>query len=185
MVVDVSVGKDAYRLPKNLPGKDEIKQMVEVCNNSGDRAILTTLFDGGFRIGEFLNIKVGDLGRKARGISLTVHGKTGSRHVLMPMAEPYINRWLEDHPNPQNDSYIWVNIGNYNLEYRALSKILKSTRDRAGVSCDINPHSFRKASASFYAQHLNEIQMCDRYGWVYGSDMPRIYIRSSGRRQTT
>ncbi|MFO7968047.1 MAG: tyrosine-type recombinase/integrase [Archaeoglobaceae archaeon] len=183
--IHVSVGKDANKLPKNLPGKDKVKKMVDNCNNSRNRAIFMTLFDGGFRVGEFLNIKVGDLERKTRGISLIVHGKTGSRHVLMPMAEPYINRWLEDHPNPQNNSYLWVNIGNYNrkkpLEYRALSKILKSARDKAGLSCEINPHAFRKASASFYAQHLNEIQMCDRYGWVYGSDMPRIYIRSSGK----
>ncbi|KXA95602.1 hypothetical protein AKJ36_00225 [candidate division MSBL1 archaeon SCGC-AAA259I07] len=184
--IDTSVGKDANKLPKNLPERREVEKMVEVCKNSRDKAILMALYDGGFRVGEFLNMKVGHLKQMQRGISVTVHGKTGSRQVLMPMAEPHLNRWLDDHPHPDDESYLWVNVSNHNygepLAYQSLRKRLKILKERADLSCKVNPHAFRKASATFYAQHLNEVQMCDRYGWVYGSEMPRIYIKKSGKR---
>lgn len=184
--IDTSVGKDANKLPTNLPTKEDIKEMIEVCRNSRDKAILMTLFDGGFRVGEFLNIQVGDLEEKPRGISVIVHGKTGSRQVLLPLAEPYLSKWLDDHPDADDDAYLWVNVGNRNfgepMKYDALRRKLKRLKDRAELSCKVNPHAFRKASATFYAHHLNEVQMCDRYGWVYGSDMPGIYIKQSGER---
>lgn len=184
--VDTSVGKDAHRLPNNLPEREEVEKMVNQCKNSRDKAILMTLFDGGFRVGEFLNMEVGHLNQMDRGVSVSVHGKTGSRQVLMPMAEPHLNKWLDDHPCPENGSYLWVNVGNHRygapLSYQSLRKRLKVLRKRADLDCKVNPHAFRKASATFYAQHLNEVQLCDRYGWVYGSDTPRIYIKKSGKR---
>ncbi|OKY78506.1 MAG: XerD/XerC family integrase [Candidatus Methanohalarchaeum thermophilum] len=157
--------------------------MVKKCKNSRDKAILIALYDGGFRVGEFLNIKIGHLEHMDKAISVVVHGKTGSRNVLMPIAEPYLNRWLENHPDPRNENYLWVNISNRNygdpLSYQSLRKMLKKMKDEANLGCKVNPHALRKASATYYAQHLNKVQLCDRYGWVYGSDMPRVYIKKS------
>ena len=59
--------------------------------------------------------------------------------------------------------------------------MLKKLRQRAGVTKRVNPHIFRHARATLFAQHLTDAQLKQHFGWRANSRMASVYIHLSGR----
>jgi len=78
--------------------EDEAMAMVRSANKARDKAFIAVLYEGGFRIGEALTARVGDLEFDENGAKLKVHGKTGGRTVRLITSVPLLARWLEEHP---------------------------------------------------------------------------------------
>jgi hypothetical protein len=62
-------------------------------------------------------------------------GKTGSRRVIVVVATPYLQTWIQNHPLKNDpDAPLWVNLGTVNrfkaMSYPALVKILKVAASR-------------------------------------------------------
>ncbi|MDD5417931.1 MAG: tyrosine-type recombinase/integrase, partial [Candidatus Nanoarchaeia archaeon] len=174
-------------LPSNLLTKEDIVKMVDGAKYFRDKAIIMTLYESGFRIGELLNTKMGDLEFTKYGVKVNVIGKTGARRVLLISSMPYISNWIANHPDKSNpDAYIWTAL-RYNkklgteLNYPAVAKMIKETAKKCCVTKRVNPHSFRHARATELANKLTEAQMNMYFGWVQGSDMPATYVHLSGR----
>jgi len=72
--------------------------MVRSADKPRDKAFIAVLYEGGFRIGEILSAKVGDVEFDENGARLKVHGKTGSRTVRLITSVPLLARLLEEHP---------------------------------------------------------------------------------------
>lgn len=175
-----------FKLPDEILTEAEIERMIEFCETQRDRAIVSVLYESGLRAGEFLNIRLKHITFDDKGAVLTVHGKTGWRRVRIVSSVPHLLRYLDVHPNKDDpESPLWVNVGyprkGQPLEYRTLVKQLKTIAKRAGIKKRIYPHLFRHSRATHLANFLTEAQMCEFFGWVQGSDMPRIYIHLSGR----
>lgn len=129
----------------------EMKAIIDNCNNSRDRAIFSTLYDSGCRIGELLLMKIRSVQFDNYGAVLDVpfEGKTGTRPVrIVGDSIAYLRAWLDSHPN-RNDlnAPLFCNISEnirgramtYDDVHKELSKILK----RAGIQRRIYPHLFR------------------------------------------
>jgi len=67
------------------------------------------------------------------------------------------------------------------MEYKMLSKVIKMVAKNADVDKRVCPHILRHSRATVLANYLTEAQMNQFFGWVQGSDMPRIYAHLSGR----
>lgn len=174
------------KLPDDLLSESDIKRMVDVCSNPRDKAMIITLYEGGFRVGEFLNIRLKDLVFCDHGVKIQVHGKTGSRRVLLIDSLPYLSTWINSHPNQKDrDSYLWVSIQSHrskdNICYRTFNKLLVDIAKAAGVDKKVNPHNYRHSRASHLAMILTEAAMCKYFGWAIGSDMPAVYVHLSGK----
>ena len=73
---------------------EEINPMIDSCNNAIDRAIFSTLFNSGCRIGKLLLIKIRGvkLGNYRAVIEVLFEGKTGTRPVrIIGDSVPYIS----------------------------------------------------------------------------------------------
>lgn len=95
---------DAYttgKLPQNLLTPDDIDAQIAAANNYRDKALISVLWETGARIGELIDLKVGDIEDRDTGKQLHVDGKTGARRLPLRDSEPYLNRWLHDHPHPE------------------------------------------------------------------------------------
>ena len=166
--------------------EEEILKMIEVVEHPRDKAIIAVGYEAGLRIGELASLKIKDVKWNANGAKIKVHGKTGERLVPIIMAAPYLRRWLEQHPERDNpDAYVIVGIGTRTfgkpLEYQMYRKIIKDAALKAGIKKRVNPHILRHSRATVLANHLTEAQMNVFFGWVQGSDVPRIYVHLSGR----
>ena len=69
----------------------EISQMMEFCKSSRERAFLSTLYEGGFRIGEIGQMVWNDLKFDSTGVVVNVNFKTGKdRYIRLVMAREHL-----------------------------------------------------------------------------------------------
>ncbi|MEL6498370.1 MAG: hypothetical protein AAFZ67_08525 [Planctomycetota bacterium] len=166
---------------------NDARRMARAIGSPQGAALVMTLFDGGFRPTELFNVRLKDVEvtRDPDGEPLVWirvrHSKTKPRKVSLAIASDEAMFWLERHP-----SGVEIRAGsevvfhdpdalfiqwNYRYALRKLRDVgRQELRER------VYPYRFRHASASFYATHLTEYQMCARYGWVMGSTAVRRYI---------
>ncbi|MFW6083135.1 MAG: tyrosine-type recombinase/integrase [Thermoplasmatota archaeon] len=174
------------KLPEEMLTEDDIEELIDHALNPRDKALISILWETGARIGELIDLTVGSIEDRQHGLKIVVDGKTGSRRIPLIESVPYINKWLEEHPDRDNkEAPLWVNIGEVNLgekmNYPAIRKLLKKARDRSDIDKPVNPHNFRHSRATYLANRFTEAQLCEWFGWVQGSDVPSKYVHLSGR----
>jgi len=172
------------KLPKDLLTRDDVDALKDACRNARDRAFVALLYETGARIGEVIDLTVGDIEDHTHGRKVVVDGKTGQRRLPLVESTPALNRWLNDHPDPSEDAPLWCQLrdGSQQLSYNYLyQKVLQRAKDRAGIEKPVNPHHFRHSRATHLANQFKEAQLCEWFGWVQGSSVPGKYVHLSGR----
>jgi len=174
------------KFPDELLTEEEIKKMIDSCKNPRDRAIIAVLWESGCRVGELGNMRIKDVDFTEDGVWVKLFGKTGERRILLPFSTLYLSDWLNSHPDPSPNNWVWVTLGKENygsqLDYDAIRMLLKKIAKRAGIKKRVNPHIFRHTRATELAKAgWSEVEMCLYMGWEIGSKMPRIYIHMVGR----
>ncbi|ELZ20851.1 integrase [Halosimplex carlsbadense 2-9-1] len=175
-------------LPQSLLTAVDVQAMLDSCTNNRDRALIAVLWETGARIGELIDLTIGDIELSQHGGHVIVSGKTGSRRLLLVESRPSIETWLAEHPNLRSDAYLWCKVDTVQgdvseqISYQYIRlKILECAREKAAIDKPVNPHHFRHSRATVLANHLTEAQMCEWFGWVRGSSVPGRYVHLSGR----
>jgi len=173
-------------LPKDLLTKQDVQNQIDAAKNPRDKAFIAMLYETGARIGELIDLTVGDIEDRKHGKKVVIEGKTGARRLPLVESVPHINAWLSKHPNPEKDNPLWCKIQqgdpDERLGYRYIrTRILEKNMDRADIDKPSNPHHYRHSRASHLATELKEAQLCEWFGWVQGSDVPARYVHLSGR----
>lgn len=174
------------RVSKKTPDKlseAEIIKLFKTCKTNEERYLIAVLFDGGCRAEEFYNIRKEDIeipeGKEAY-VKLTLkeeYSKTKGR-VISLYWEHSLDA-VRDYLNDRIKEGIKSNEQMFKKDYDNVRQFL----NRLGKNVLNKPthfHLFRKSSATYYASKLNRQQLCYRYGWVFSSTMPDIYISRAG-----
>lgn len=98
------------KLPKDLLTKADIQAQIDAAKNPRDKALIAMLYETGARIGELIDLTVGDIEDRQHGKKLVIDGKTGARRLPLVESVPHINAWLSKHPNPEKDAPLWCKI---------------------------------------------------------------------------
>jgi integrase/recombinase XerD len=179
----VSNKEKTRKLPEDLLTESEIELMIGNAINPRDKALISLLADSGLRIGEALNLRIKDINFDDYGAYLIVpDGKTGARRVRLISSIHYLKNWIENHPNPKRDNWLFVTLdkNKSRLLYNAARKgILEATRS-ARIKKRIHPHLFRHSAATRSASFMTEQEMKVHYGWTGNSEMASIYVHMSG-----
>lgn len=184
--IELSNSNGNGTLPKDLLTKEDIERQVNAAKNPRDKALISMLYETGARIGELIDLTVGDIEDRKHGKKVVIDGKTGARRLPLVESVPHLNNWLASHPNPTKDAPLWCKIQqggpDDKLGYRYIrAKILRKNMERADIDKPSNPHHYRHSRASYLANELKEAQLCEWFGWVQGSDVPARYVHLSGR----
>ncbi len=177
--------KNKRKIPEDLITKQELEKMIRVANHSRDRALVSLLYESGFRIAETLNLRIKDIKFDEIGAKIIGNGKTGMRKIRLISSVPYLTAWIEHHPfRDEPDAPIWLKIGATHKDeiicYNSARKIIKTLAEKANIKKRIYPHLFRHSRATELAIHLTDAQMDQYFGWTQGSNMPSTYVHLSG-----
>lgn len=165
-----------------LTWDEDVKPMLQVCENARDRAMIALAFDAGLRGGEFKDLERRDLQDHDHGMKVTVEGKRGRRSVLLVPSVEYVTEWLGEHPGSDPGDALWSKLGTpERVSDRLIYKQFKAVAGRAGVEKPVTLTNFRKSSAAYLARrNVNQAHIEDHHGWVRGSDAAARYIQVFG-----
>ena len=163
----------------------DAQNLVEVCGNQRDRAIVSFLIDGGVCMGELLRIKYSDVKFEKQGVIVFVpRGKTVPRMVFCYWCAQELLHWYHQHPLKTPDSFFFCSNRPPHGQFSktGLASQLKRIAQKAGITQNIHPHLFRHSSATIYAavEGMTDQKLKYRFGWTPGSSMADVYVKLSG-----
>lgn len=165
--------------PNELLRPHEVDRIISRCTLPLHKTVCRFLFETGVRAGELLSLKISDVNLEEGYV--TVNGtKTRYSKRIVPISEsiPLLSQWLDVHPNCNPDNSLWITNLGTRLSYGSLCYILSEGAKRAGIiNKKVNPHAWRKASATENSKYLKYPELCAYHGWKIGSDIPMLYIR--------
>ncbi|MCX6690999.1 MAG: site-specific integrase [Methanoregula sp.] len=183
------------KTPEMLLSEEEVKAMIEACMNSRDRAIISTLYEGGLRIGEIASLRWKDVTFTDWNATITTSFKTGkTRNIPLVMAKSYLAVWRNDYPLPVTaDSFVFLTNQKAPLAYGGVAKQLRVVAGRAGITKHITPHIFRHSRATHMIRqgygesivkkllwgNLNS-EMFSVYLHLVDSDVERVIAEKAG-----
>ena len=140
------------RYERKLPvilSKEEVRALLEAPRNLGHRAILATLYGAGLRVSEVTNLRVADLDRQRKIISVRGGKGRKDRQVMLsePLREVLVAYWRWARPTD------WLFPGEKPgrpLTREAVFDACRKAARRAGIAKPVHPHSLRHA----FATHL-------------------------------
>lgn len=152
--------KIGFRLPEVLTVEeiDRIISTVDMEKKEGqrNRAILETLYSCGLRVSELCNLKISDLYFEEGFIK--VEGKGGKQRLvpISPRAIKEIKYWFADRNlgkiKKGYEDYVFLARWGNNISRIMVFHMIKELAEKAGITKNISPHTFRHS----FATHLLE-----------------------------
>jgi len=152
--------------------KEEMEKLIDAADSLRDKAFITVMTEGGYRIGEILTAKIKNIELSDYGCKIIVEGKTGWRNPLLIKSATLLKEFIK---NKNKEQLI------FDFSYNQALGLMKRLGKRAGVAKCINQQIIRSSAATRDASWLTDSQLCLKYGWRQGSKTSRIYVRMSGR----
>lgn len=143
----VKMPKKDRRLPEVLI-KDEVKKLIDSTDNNKSRLIVSMLYSSGLRVSELVNLKVEDLNLQD-GTGWVRKGKGGKDRLII-ISSNLANELKAYLENKKDNIYIFSK--EKALTTRNIQKIIKRTKERAGINKKVTPHTLRHS----FATHLLE-----------------------------
>ncbi len=162
---------DTPKINKYLPSVLSVEEVVRIIESvdlslpEGDRnrAILEVLYSCGLRVSELVDLKISNLFLKDGFIR--VMGK-GSKQRLVPIGEPAIqaiNSYLlsshRKYVGNSNEDILFLNRRGGKLSREMVFIIIRSQAEKAGISKEISPHTFRHSFASHLVENGADLRV--------------------------
>ena len=165
---------------EELVTETDLKNLVSVCNNLRDKALLHVQYEAGTRPGELLSLMIKHVKQDKYGIVIAVDGKTGARPIRLIESVPTLSKWITSHPFKDDpESPLWINFSKNNygkrLTHASATKVLYEACKKAQISKKINLKLFRHSEATRTAIFMPEATLRKRHGWSATSKMPAKY----------
>ena len=103
--ISIAIPSNHKKLPEELLTEDEVKRIIEKCDNLRDKTLISCLYESGCRVGEIGTMKIKHVSFEQYGARLTVNGKTGMRKILIVNSTPYLQEWINRHPYNDKENF--------------------------------------------------------------------------------
>lgn len=146
---DLERPKKVTRLPQVL-SLDEVKKILAAIENQKHRVMLTTLYSGGLRIGELLNLKIGDI--DSQGMRIWIREGKGVKDRLTVLSPKLLEQLREYYRVYRPKDYLFEGPNREAYSASSVRKILHRAVKKAGIQKNIKVHTLRHS----FATHLLE-----------------------------
>lgn len=145
------------RYDKHLPSyltKDEVKRLLESITNLKHKAILTTIYSGGLRVSEVVNLRIADIMSKEMKIRIRNGKRNKERYTLLSQKNLDILReyWIKfGYKNYQPEDYLFISRQTKKpLKVRGIQLVMDKATKKADITRTATVHTLRHS----FATHL-------------------------------
>lgn len=149
----IKVPKKDKALPEVL-SKDEVKKLIDSTDNLKSRLIISLLYSSGLRVSELVNLKVDDLNLDEH-TGWVRRGK-GSKDRLFSLSSS-LGQELREYLAGKNHKFVFAK--EKALTTRNIQKIIKGTKERAGINKKVTPHTLRHSFATHLLEQGTDIRL--------------------------
>jgi len=191
-----SVLSRATKGPESVITPDEINRLIEAHHGLGRKAFIETLVVTGARKEEIRMLNLSDVKidgnlvwinvRKPKGISnpniqprnIPIAPATNNPVARYP---EHLVAWVQSRKHEDQDRPLFVSnsydkrYNGHRISEQGVYDVIADIKQKAGVKRKLTPHIFRHTTATYDGATLNESMLCQKFGWVIGSDMARRY----------
>lgn len=134
-------------LAQRILEETDVLRMIALENMPRNKALVMTLYGGGFRVAELCSLKWSDLQSRDRAGQITVFGKGAkTRTVLMPLS--VWNALLPLRKDAGEDAPVFRSRKGGHLDESQVWRIVRKAAKRAGIEKKVSCHWLRHAHAS-------------------------------------
>jgi len=166
--------------PDEILTTEEVLTLIAACTHSRDRAIISTLYESGCRVGELARLSWRDLIFDKYGVRcyITDTKTSKKRYARLTIAQQYLANWKNDTRDCSPDARVFVNlITKKPIEYFTIVRLIERTVDRAGITKRVTPHLFRKSRIThMVAQNYQESVIKKSMWGNLSTDMFSTYV---------
>ena len=163
---------------------DEFHRIVSKAKNVRDRALLWVMFEGAFRPGEILHMRIGGVQFADRYVMVSTKGKTGQKDIALVLSFRPLLDWYNAHPaNDSPSAPLWYSPQGeaHCLTYASIRKILADAAYNAGIKKRVWAYLLRHTQLTELSKKLPD-QLLRVYGnWKPGTRMTARYTHLSAR----
>jgi integrase/recombinase XerD len=140
------------QLAERILDESDVLRMIALERMPRNRAILLTLYAGGFRVSEVCSLTWSDLQRRDSAGQITVFGKGGkTRTVLIP--ESVWNALVSLRGEANDNAPVFRSRKGGHLDESQVWRVVRKASERAGIDKDVSCHWLRHAHASHALDH--------------------------------
>jgi integrase/ribosomal protein L40E len=179
-------GEKQNQLRDKLVTTEEFQRLVNATDHPRVRALLAVALDSGVRPTELCGTRIRDFEFADLYGVLRVSGKTGERTICLIKCLPYLQAWLQVHPdkyNPNAPLFAVVYKGKITFPNRStITVMVRTLCKRAGIDRRLYPYMFRHTRCTDLASRgIGEFNLKSFAGWTTESKMASRYVHLSGR----
>jgi integrase/recombinase XerD len=163
---------------------EEVEMMINACKRDMDRALLVTLYEGAFRIGELGAMTWRQVHFDKDGVVVNLKFKTDKeRYVRLFMATEHLSRWRASYPGtPEGDALVFVGKDGQPLNHGAVLVQMRRIAARAGLTKHITPHLWRHSRITHLVKEGMNESVIKMIGWgSVDTRMFKTYLHLAGK----
>lgn len=133
------------RKPIDYFTRTEMEKLREACRDERERALVETLRSTGARVGELLGINRFQINWDNGDVY--IKGEKGGKYRLLYLDEEcryYLKKYLEQREDNRPELFLSSKAPHNPLRKESVELILRKIGQRAGLTCRVYPHKFRK-----------------------------------------
>ncbi len=155
----LSVTRKSFKLPVVL-SKNEIANLLKVTDNLKHRALLSTVYALGLRIGELINLRIKDLDGDRN--TITVYNAKGKkdRQLMFPSSLKKLLREYYKMYRPKE--YLFNRYGGSQYSSSSALKILKRSAKKAKISKRVTLHTLRHSFATHLLEEGTDVRIIQK-----------------------
>ncbi len=148
--------------------REQVSKLIDLAEDTRDRAIIAMFTESGLRLSELANIKPQDIDWETGTIKIMGKGRKEALAPLGTTTQKYLRSWLSEY---QLDG---VNI--WGLNKWGIISMLRRLRSYTGLPC--NPHTFRRTFACLLREAGLDVMTIKDLGRWESLEMVQRYTRS-------
>lgn len=141
--------KKVQQLPQVL-SLEEVKRILDGTTNLKHRTMLTTLYSAGLRMGELLNLKIGDI--DSAGMRIWIREGKGVKDRLSVLSPKLLELLRQYYAMYKPRKYLFEGPEGGMYSATSVRKVLQRAVNKANIRKKIKPHTLRHS----FATHLLE-----------------------------
>ncbi len=151
--------KFSFRKEDKLPAVLSEKDIILIFNNTENikhKLILMTIYSGGLRISELLNLKLNDIDIERRVI--TIKGGKGKKDRIVMLSEkliPVLKQYIQKY---QPTEYLVENPNGGKYSTTSIRSFYKRSLIKAGIRKKVTIHTLRHSFATHLLEHGTDIR---------------------------